>query len=135
MKPGGGLEDRHPIGKSLARLPLQLPGFGHECRLRIAALACEARQDRIVLLRPERAASGNFDRAFQRLRQVGKQHRHFRPALEIMVRRQFAPVINVDDGSFGNGDQRVMRLEVGALGKIRLVRGDQRQPDFKGSVD
>ena len=74
--------------------------------------AGEARQDRLALLRIVRAAHGDLDGVVDRLGQVGKKRRHFRLALQVVVGRQPAAVVGRDHRAFGDGDQRVMRVEI-----------------------
>ena len=124
--------DRHGMGndrqarfQALGRLAAQ---FHH-------LVVGEARQDGLALGHLEGAAARDLDRVFQRLRQVGEQRRHFLGRLQIMLRRQAAPgFLLVDIGAFRDADHRVMRLIHLRLGKIDVVRGDQRQAKVIGQL-
>ena len=110
--------------QAFACLPAQ---FLHLGLLGIVARAGEARQDRRALLRIVGAAHGDLDGVVDRLRQVGEQHRHFGLALQVIVGRQPPAVVGGNHRALGDGDQRVMRVEIVARRKERLVGGDQRQ--------
>ena len=81
------------------------------------------------------AAQGDLDRGLKRVRQIREQLHHFRARLEIMLRRDTAAVAVRHDAAARNGQQRVMRLEIGGLGEKRLVGGDQRQSIAVGESD
>jgi hypothetical protein len=95
----------------------------------------EARQDRRLHPRPERAAPCDFDRRGDCFGQIGKERRHFRARLEPMLGRELAPVGFGHQAPFGDADQRVVRLIVLLRRKQRLVGGDERNPAFIGERD
>ena len=121
--------------QSLAGLTLQ---FRRLLALRVGSRAGadgEARQDRLARHRAERAALGDLDRRCQRLRDVGKQHRHFGAGLEAVIGRQLLAVGLGDQTPAGDAQQRVVGFVVVVRCEIRLVGGDQRQPLGIGKID
>ncbi len=95
----------------------------------------EARQDRRLALRPERAALGDLDGCRERFRQIGEQRRHFGAGLEAVLGRQLAAVGIGDELAFGDAKKRVVGFVILAGGKERLVGGDERQPAGVGELD
>ena len=88
----------------------------------------EFRQNRVALEGLESTAAGDFDRVFQRFRQIGKQGGHFSLGLEIVLRRQPpARGLLIDISPFGDANQRIMRLVHIGLREIDIVGRDQRQ--------
>ena len=128
--------DAEPVAQALLGLTAQ---FGRLVALRIRGIGArtdgEARQDRLARHRAERTALGDLDRGSQRLRHVGKQHRHFRPGLEAMIRRELVAVGFGDEPAAGNAQQRVVGFVIVGGGEIRLVGRDQRQPLGIGEID
>ena len=101
-----------------------------------AALAQgETRQDRLMRVRAERTALGNFHRTGERLRQIGEQFAHLGAGLEAMFGGELAAVALRDEAAFGDANQRVVRLVVGDGGEVRLVGGDQRKLVVVGEID
>ena len=95
----------------------------------------EARQDRRLHARPEGATLGDLDRRGDRLRQIREQLGHFGAGLETVLGRELAPVGLDHQPSFGDANERVMRLVVLALGEERLVGGDERDAARIGELD
>ena len=56
-----------------------------------------------------------------------KRLHHLVAAGEMMLGRQPPPVVAGDEPSLGDGQQRVVRLEILRMRKERLVGGDERQ--------
>ena len=52
-----------------------------------------------------------------------------------MLRAQPSPVVDGDIATFGDADQRVMRLEVLLGGEIGLVGGDDRKVEIVGKTE
>ena len=110
--------DRSAGRDAVAADPALEPGLGALAQLRRLvdrrALAAdrEPRQDRRLHPRPEGAALRDLDRRGDRLGQVGEQLGHFRAGLEPVLGGELAPVGLDDQPSFGDADQRVMRLVV-----------------------
>ncbi len=128
---------RQPCGGEALRQPLRraLAQFGRLIERAAALARREARQDRLMGVRAEGAAFGDFDGRGQRLRQVGKLRDHVGAALETMLGRELAAVGFTDQPAFGDADQRVVRFMVGRGREERLVGGDQRQAFGIGQVD
>ena len=95
----------------------------------------EGRQDRLALRRHEGAAAGDDERVVDRLRQVGEQGAHLGGGLEVVLGRQAAALLLADIGAAGDAEQRVVRLEHGAVGEEGVVGGDQRQVVGIGEID
>ena len=95
----------------------------------------EARQDRRLHARPERAAPRDLDRRGDRLGQVGKQLDHLRAGLEAVLGGELAPVGLDHQPPFGDADQRVVRLVVLPVREQRLVGGDERNAARIGELD
>ena len=95
----------------------------------------EVRQDRLAGQRPVGAAQRDLDAVVERLLEIGEQRAHFGAGLEAMLRRQAAAVGGADHRSFGDAQQRVLRLVVGGGGEIGLVGGDQRQAPLIGELE
>ncbi len=94
------------------------------------------RQDRIAPVRHKGTALGDLDGVFQRLGQIGEQHRHFLRCLEIMLRSQAAArLLLVDIGPFRDADHRVVRLIHLGLGEIDVVGRNQWQVHLIGHLD
>ncbi len=95
----------------------------------------KARQDGLARQRPKAAAHRNFDAGLRRLGEVGEQRRHLGAGLEPVLRRQPAAVGGGDERAFGDAEQRVVRLIVGAGGEIGFVGRHQRRPQTVGEID
>jgi hypothetical protein len=121
------------------RKPLHEAGFGalaQFARLVDHAVANrKARQDRLMGARTEGAALGDFHRVGERLRQIGEQFAHFGAALEAVLGVELAAVALRHHAAFRDADQRVVRLMIGAVGKIRLIGGDQRNALGIGEIN
>ena len=102
-----------------------LPPSPTEKRGRIGACVCGRKAQR----------SRDLDGRGQRLRQIGEQRRHLGAALEAMLGIELAAVAFRQHAAFGDADQRVMRLVVGAVGEIRLVGRDQRDAFAVSEID
>ena len=92
-------------------------------QLRQLIIFRESRQNRCVFGRPKRATLGNFNRVFQRFRQIGKQRAHFFRRFQAMLWGQTAAIFLVNVTSFGNTNQRVMGAIVICRSKIGLISG------------
>ena len=101
---------------------------------RLAAGGGEARQDRLARARAERAALRDLDGRGERLGQIGEQRRHLGARLEIVLGRELAPLGFGDEASFGNANQRVVRLVVVGRREQRLIGGDQRNAMRIGEI-
>ena len=101
----------------------------------VAADHREARQDRLMRARTERAALGDLDGRGQRLRQIGKQRGHFGARLEAMLGVELAAVALGQQAAFGDADERVVRFVILRGGEVRLVGGDQRNAFAVGEID
>ena len=123
-----------PIGQAFLGLPAQLRRLLAE-RIGAAGADGKARQDRLARHRPERTALGDLDGGGQRLRNVGKQDRHFGAGLETVIGRQLLAIGLGDQAAAGDAQQRVMRLVIVIAGEIRLVGRDQRQALGIGEID
>ena len=119
------LRDRgKAAGEPRFGLRLQLGRFGYGGIFRIGQ---EIREDWLARLGPEGAALGDLDRVLDGFRQIGKQSRHLALRLEIMVRREPAPVVFRDVASFRDAKKRVVGVENIALRKIGFVGSDERR--------
>ncbi len=125
-----------PSRQALLRLPAQL-GSLRACGIRSVGARShrEHRQNGFARHRPEGAALGDLDGRGEGFRNVGKQHRHFRPRLETMVWRQLLAIGLGDEPAAGDTEQRIMRLVIIGGRKIRLVGRDQRQALGIGEID
>ena len=125
-----------PAGKPLMRLTnefLRLRLFG---RLGIFTIGRgEARQDGRTVFWEIRAAHGDLDRIVDRFGQIGEKRGHLGLAFQIIIRRQASAVIHRNHRAFGNRHQRVMRVEILARRKERLVGRHQRQIVRVGEID
>ena len=88
-----------------------------------------------MLARAEGAAAGDLDGVLDRLGQIGEQLGHLPRALEIMLGAQTPPLVHRDIASFGDADQRVMRLEIIGAREVRLVGSDDRQMVVVGEIE
>ncbi len=95
----------------------------------------EARQDRLLRLRAERAALGDLDRRGERLGQVGKKLAHLGARLEAVLGREMPALRIGEKTALGDADQRIVRLVVLGRRKIRLVGRNERQSFRIGEVD
>ncbi len=74
------------------------------------------------------SGSRNLDRVFQRLRQVGKQLRHFRLALEILLLREMARTALVGEHvSLRDADPGFVGDKIVALDELHRMGGHDRQ--------
>ena len=81
------------------------------------------------------AAPGDFQRVFQRFRQVGEQFGHFRLGLEILLFRiNLRPPGVAEHIAFGDADARLVRPEIVAVHELDRVRGNQRNTGFAGQI-
>ena len=94
----------------------------------------ESRQDRLTGLWPVRTAQRDGDGIVCRLGEIGEKRAHFRARLEAVLGRQTPSGVILEHGSIGNAEQRVMRIEIGARGEVRLVGRHQGQPAAIGHV-
>mmetsp|Transcript_23472 Transcript_23472/g.41275 ORF Transcript_23472/g.41275 Transcript_23472/m.41275 type:complete len:357 (+) Transcript_23472:1523-2593(+) len=93
-------------------------------------------QDRIAAVTHKRAATRDFNRVFNSLRQVGKQRHHLGLRLEIVLRGQSAArLLLVDIGAVRDADQRIMALIHVRLGEIDVICGHQWQVHRIGHLD
>ena len=138
------------LGQALFRLAAQLGGLvgddvlrdrgrgGGDLRLEGGALrralrgrrqarGAEARQDGLAGARPVGAAHRNLDGRLERVGQVAKQLGHLGPGLEGVARGQAPALVVGDEPTFGDGQQRVVRLVILGLGEVGLVRRHQRE--------
>ena len=98
-------------------------------------LGREGWQDRLVGAHSVGAAPGDLDRVRQRLGQVGKPDIHLLRRGQIVLCGNAAPVLHRHERAFRDAQQRVMRLVHRRVGKIGLIRGDERQRARIGLVN
>ena len=81
------------------------------------------------------ATLGNFQRVFQRLRQIGEQLRHLGLRLEILfLGVELRPPRIAQHVAFGNADARFVGAEVVTVHELDRMRRDQRNPRFAGQI-
>src|SRR5690606_24666135 len=101
----GGSGGGEASAQAVPRLAAQLLGLAA-----ILAGHRETGQDRVAGERPEGATTGDLDGAGNRLGKVGEQGRHLARRLEVMLRRELAPVVDIDGRALGYADQRIVGL-------------------------
>ena len=85
----------------------------------------EFRQNRRTLIGGKRTAPRDLDSIIQRLRQIGKQRRHFLGRFKVMLRRQSpARPLLIHIGPFRDTNQRIMRLIHIGFGEIDVIGGN-----------
>ncbi len=127
---------RQPRLEALTRLRLHLLGLRLQRLFRIGGIGGgEARQDRRARLRIIGAPARDLDCVVDRFGKIGEKRDHLGLAAQMAVFRQPAAVVDGDNRSFGDRQQRVMRLVVVTLGKEGFVGGHQRQFMAIGKFD
>ena len=121
-----------PLFETLLGLAPQLRRFGLGALLRRRLPRQERREDRLALKRPIGAAARDLDGVVERFGQIGEELPHRLAGLEVMLRAQAAPVVNGDIASFGDAEQRVMRLEIVHAREIGLVGRDNGDVEVVG---
>ena len=88
----------------------------------------EQRQPRLAEFERKAAAARDLDRVFQRLRQVGKQLRHLRLALEVLLLGEMARAALVGQHiALGDADPGLMSDEIPALDELHRMGRHDRQ--------
>ncbi len=119
-------DDRQPVVEALFGLTAQL----------FDLVIGEFRQDRIATIGAKGTAPGDFNRVFNRFRQVGKKRRHLLRRLEVMLTGQAAARLRlIHIGPFGHADHRVMGLVHLGGREINVVCGHQREVHPIGHVN
>jgi hypothetical protein len=95
----------------------------------------EGRQDRLPWLWDEGAATGDDQGVVAGLGQVGEERAHLLGRAEEMLRAQPLAIIVGDGAPLRDAHQRIVRLVELAVGKIRVIGGDERQVVRIGEID
>ena len=104
-------------------------------RLITSASGIERRENRIMGVDHERAASGDHHAVGKRFRKIGKQLGHLIRRLQPMLRRQPLSLLDPNLDTLLDADQNVMRLILSKLQEMHIVGGDKRQIESIGKID
>ena len=103
-------------------------------RLGFAIARVERRQHWLHLPQHKGATLCDVNSVFHRFRQILEQLRHLFCGFEIVLRCRFAAISILHIGSFGNTQQRIVRLVHFRIGEKAIVRSNNRNIICVGQV-